>query len=162
MVHQNVSRRTIIIFKEYFFLRSPVISDIFRFSATRHSQRSEFSCKISTTIQRQSFGYDIGQVSLNSGNWIHLQPKSYGGNIEWQHDRGHSASLGASSFLQFTKQTIDATGNVNLYKNNWSVDAYGQASHTVGQFNRGRTDWGAGLTLALFLLFCVQISTLYG
>ncbi|KAG5681265.1 hypothetical protein PVAND_010716 [Polypedilum vanderplanki] len=72
----------------------------------------------------------------------------YGGNIEWKNDRGHGASIGVNNIPQFNKQTIDATGNLNIYRHkNWSVDAFGQASKNVGQFNRGRTDWSTGLTV---------------
>lgn len=73
-----------------------------------------------------------------------------GGNIEWQNRNGHGASIGVDQIPQFNKQTIDATANTRLWesqKGNVRLDAYGQGSHNVGQYNHGKTDYSAGLKL---------------
>lgn len=99
--------------------------------------------------------FDNGSSKVNANVWgertrLHKRQinrvDQYGGNVEWQHRNGHSASLGTNNIPQFNKQTIDANANVNLWRNKDArLDAYGSASHNVGQNQRGRTDWNTGI-----------------
>lgn len=70
----------------------------------------------------------------------------YGGNVEWQHRNGHSASLGTNNIPQYNKQTIDANANVNLWRDrNSRLDWGSGASHNVGQNQRGKTDFNTNI-----------------
>ncbi|CAG9805392.1 unnamed protein product [Chironomus riparius] len=99
--------------------------------------------------------FDNGSSKVNANVWgertrLHKRQinrvDQYGGNVEWQHRNGHSASLGTNNIPQFNKQTIDANANVNLWKHKDArLDAYGSASHNIGQHQRGRTDWNTGI-----------------
>lgn len=74
----------------------------------------------------------------------------YGGNVEYQHRNGHSASLGVQSIPQINQQTIDANAKVNLWRSNdqrTTFDWNTGASKNVGQFNRGQTNWNTGVGL---------------
>lgn len=99
--------------------------------------------------------YDNGSSKVNANAWgsrtrLHKRQinrvDEYGGNVEWQHRNGHSASLGVNNIPQFNKQTIDANANANIWRNkDSSLDAYGGASHNIGRFQKGHTDWNTGI-----------------
>lgn len=74
----------------------------------------------------------------------------YGGNIEYEHRRGHGASIGVQSIPQFNHQSIDANAKINVWKSNdkrTSLDWNTGASKNIGQYNRGQTNWNTGVGL---------------
>jgi Attacin, C-terminal region len=74
-----------------------------------------------------------------------------GGNIEWQHSNGHSASFGLSQNAERGKpvqQSADVQGNYNIWRNkDTSFDAYAGASRQIGPNRNGGTDWNTGFTI---------------
>ena len=105
--------------------------------------------------------YDNGRSQVNVNAWgdrtrLHKRQinrvDQYGGNVEWKHIDGHSASLGVNNVRngipQYNKQTIDANANANLWRSNngrSTLDLQGGASHNLGPYNKGKTDWNTGI-----------------
>jgi hypothetical protein len=70
----------------------------------------------------------------------------FGGNLDWQNQRGHSVSAQFQRVPQYNMNTFGTNGNVNLYdKGGLKVDAYGGASRSWGPYSNGRTDWNGGV-----------------
>ncbi|KAG5681255.1 hypothetical protein PVAND_010706 [Polypedilum vanderplanki] len=101
--------------------------------------------------------YNDGTHKLNFNGWAgntkrfrrQFEYENFGGNFEYQHRNGHSLSLGSNVIPKLDQQTIDVTGNANIWRSDdklTSLNAYGSASHNIGDFNKGHTDYKAGLT----------------
>ncbi|XP_070496195.1 attacin-A-like [Chironomus tepperi] len=70
----------------------------------------------------------------------------FGGNVDWQNQKGFGASVNYQRVPQFNMHTFGANGNVNLYnRNNLKIDGYGGASRNFGPNSNRRTDWNVGV-----------------
>ncbi|KAG5681256.1 hypothetical protein PVAND_010707 [Polypedilum vanderplanki] len=102
--------------------------------------------------------YNDGTHKLNFNGWAgntkrfrrQFEYEKFGGNFEYQHRNGHSLSLGSNVIPKLDQQTIDVTGNANIWRSDdklSSLNAYGSASHHVGSYQPDlRTDYKTGLT----------------
>ena len=74
----------------------------------------------------------------------------YGGNIEYEHSRGHGASIGYQEIPQINHRAIDANAKLNLWQSNnkrTTFDLNTGVSKNIGQFNRGQTNFNTGVGL---------------
>ena len=70
----------------------------------------------------------------------------FGGNLDWQNQKGHSASVQYQRVPQYNMNTFGGNGNVNLYnRGGLKIDAFGGASRNFGPYSNGRTNWNAGV-----------------
>lgn len=128
---------------------------IFRNGNSLSYQHSEMPHATRDALRGTLNVYDSGSSKVNVNAWgdqtrLHKRQinrvDQYGGNVEWQHRNGHSASLGVNNVPQFRQQTIDAQANFNLWRDkNTRLDLNGGATHNTGQFQHGKTDWNTGV-----------------